>query len=57
MHLKIGGREVAQKVGENEKSAVFRNIDLPAGPIRLEAWVAEGGSLRGVRFVAVRRTK
>jgi arylsulfatase A-like enzyme len=55
LHVKFGARSYTKKINEGETNSFLRGIDLPAGPIRLEAWLAEGDSVRGMRFVAVRR--
>jgi arylsulfatase A-like enzyme len=55
LHVKIGARSYKKKVNEGETNSFLGGIDLPAGPIRLEAWLAESDSVRGMRFVAVRR--
>jgi hypothetical protein len=55
LHLNAGSHKYTRKVDENDKSAFLRGIDLPAGPLRLEAWIAEGESVRGMRLVEVRR--
>jgi hypothetical protein len=33
-------------VNEGDSNQIVRGIDLPAGPLRLEAWIAEGNSVR-----------
>ncbi len=55
LHLKIGAKEYAKKLDAKDKSVIIRGVDLPTGPLRLEAWIAEGASVRGMRFVEVRR--
>jgi arylsulfatase A-like enzyme len=55
LHLTLGGRKYTPIIVANDKTAFLRGIDLPAGPLRLEAWVAEGAGVHGVRFVEIRR--
>ena len=55
MHLNLGDHKYTKKIDAKDTRAFIRGIDLPAGPIRLEAWVAEGDAVRGMRYVEVRR--
>ena len=54
LYVKLGERTHMKNVKAGETNVVITGIDLPAGPIRLEAWVVDDGT-RGVRFVEVRR--
>jgi arylsulfatase A-like enzyme len=56
LHVKLGDRAHKQKVNQGETSAVIAGIELPAGPVRLEAWLVDDGA-RGMRYVEVRRMK
>ncbi|MFO0966390.1 MAG: arylsulfatase [Gemmataceae bacterium] len=53
VHLKIGGKETARRAEESQ--VTFEDINLSAGNVRLEAWLASGGELRAIRFVKVSR--
>lgn len=55
VHWKIGTFGQQVRIYDDEKSVTLRGIELPAGPVRLEAWISEGKSERGMRFVEVRR--
>jgi arylsulfatase A-like enzyme len=55
LHMNLGDHKYTKIVGANDKTAFLRGIDLPAGPLRLEAWVVDGDALQGVRFVEIRR--
>jgi hypothetical protein len=55
MHLKIGDHKYTKNIAANDTTAFIRGIDLPAGPLRLEAWVADDDAVRGTRFVEIRR--
>jgi hypothetical protein len=57
LHLKLGPHRFEKKIDEGARSVFVGDIDFPAGPIRLDAWLAEGDSMRGPRFVEVRRSK
>ena len=50
LSLKLGEQKYTKEVAEGDTMSFIRGIDLPAGPIRLEAWLAEGDNERGVRF-------
>ena len=45
-----------QPVKQGVATCVFRNIQLPFGPARLEARLQDGGDVGGVKYVEVRRT-
>jgi arylsulfatase/arylsulfatase A len=56
LHVKIGKHMFMRKLSDPQrKSAIIGGIALPAGPFELEAWITEGDSVRGVRFVELRR--
>jgi hypothetical protein len=55
LHLDLNGDKYTKKIDEGDKSAFLRGIDLGAGSLRLEAWIEEGGTVRGTRLVEVRR--
>ena len=57
VNLRVGTRKFSSVIDQDTKAATFRNIDLPAGPAQLEAWVVEGETNRGMRYVEVRRIK
>ncbi len=51
--LTVGAAEASQEVDRGGASCEFRNIELQAGPARLEALVEYGGLVRGASFVDV----
>ena len=54
-HLRIGDIELSAPVGRSDKAAVFE-VELAAGPTRLEAWFeCAGGVERGAYFVYVQK--
>ena len=55
LHLKVGDHRYSKKVAEGDTQPILRGIELPAGPMRLEAWIADGDSVRGLRFMEVRK--
>jgi len=55
--VKVGDQVYSKKIEAGGKSATMPGIELPAGPVRLEAILVEGDSTRGMRFVEVRKTK
>ena len=55
LHLRLGDHKYTKQIGANDTTAFIRGIDLPAGHLRLEAWVADGDAVRGMRFVEIRR--
>lgn len=57
VELKIGDHALGMKVKEGTKTFTWEKIDLPAGELQLEAALYEGETVRGVRFVEVRKTK
>lgn len=54
LHLRVGGSKHAKKLDSREP-VTFLPVELPAGPIRAEAWVEDADGVRGVRFLEVRR--
>jgi hypothetical protein len=58
LNVKVGPNRYTKKLAERDRSGVVAGIELPAGPITLEAWASEGDDSRRVlRFVEVRRSK
>ncbi len=57
LHVKFGEHKYMKAVNQGDKKALLPGIEFPAGPTRLEAWIAEGESVRGVRFVEIGRTE
>jgi len=53
-HLKIGPTSLEQKVEAKATDVVFRDVKLPQGDARLEAWLATGS---GMMYVEVERVK
>ncbi len=51
------GVSARQPVKAGETECLFRNVRLPAGPGRLEAGLALGTALSGVRYVEVNRAR
>ncbi len=54
--MKIGGKDLANAVGEMDKEAVFE-VTLAAGPTQLQTWFleADGKEICGAFYVEVRR--
>jgi arylsulfatase A-like enzyme len=55
LHVKFGEHKYTKAVNEGDKNPIMPGIEFPAGPIRFEAWLAEGEGVRGVRFVEIGR--
>ncbi|MSQ95638.1 MAG: arylsulfatase [Gemmataceae bacterium] len=55
LHLRFPDRKYTKTVDANAKTTFIRGIDLPEGRNRFEIWIAEGESVRGMRFVEVRK--
>jgi arylsulfatase A-like enzyme len=55
--LSCSGVSVRQSVKAGQAECVFENLQLPPGPGRLEASVAEGQAVSGVRYVEVKRVR
>jgi len=53
--LTLGGVSAQQLIGAGAEECVFKNLQIPAGPGRLEATVREGQAVFGVKYVAVNR--
>jgi hypothetical protein len=53
--LSCGNVSVRQAVKAGQTECVLPSVQLPAGPNRLEASLAEGSVIRGVRYVEVKR--
>ncbi len=54
-HIGFGGPKGEQALAPGESECVFRGVALPAGPGRLEAWVAGNKTTVGVLDLTVRR--
>jgi hypothetical protein len=54
-HLAFGTLKGEIKLAPGQTECSFNGVELPAGPGRLEAWVAGNQSTRGVLSVTVRR--
>lgn len=55
LRVKANDRVYNVNIGEGGKEKSVSGIPLPAGPIRLEAWLADGEAMRAVRIVELRR--
>ncbi len=55
--LSCGSVSLRQPIRAGEAKCVFRKVELPLGPGRLEASVAQGPAARGVQYVEVNRLK
>ncbi len=55
LHVRIADRTYEKKVEDNDPTPFLGGIDLPAGPIRLEAWFTQGDAVRGPRLVELLR--
>lgn len=55
-HFALAGKSLDRPVAAGEGTVLFSGVELPAGPARLEAWIAEDGSRVGVMFVEVSRS-
>ncbi len=53
-HLELGRTNSQQALAPGESECVFHAVDLPAGPGRLEAWVAGNKTTAGVLDLTVR---
>jgi arylsulfatase A-like enzyme len=53
--LSCGSVSARQAVKAGEAECVFRNIQLPVGPARLEAGLVQGPAVLGVRYVEVKQ--
>ncbi|MDB6025537.1 MAG: atsA 6 [Verrucomicrobiales bacterium] len=51
--LKCGGTSAQQPIKAGTEEYLFKNVQLPAGPARLEATLQEGTTKRGVKYVEV----
>ncbi|MBM3840580.1 MAG: arylsulfatase [Verrucomicrobia bacterium] len=56
-HLKIGDVRVEHLLQAGAAECQFSSVQLKRGPNRLEAWLTEGHTNLGVRFVEVRRLR
>lgn len=54
-HFRLGPVTAKQPVSAGSATCTFRDLQVPAGPGRLEAWVEAGNSPLGVHYVEVRR--
>jgi arylsulfatase A-like enzyme len=54
-HFGLGSARMDRPVDPGSKECVFEGVRLPAGPGKLEAWVARAGSTTGVLYVEVKR--
>lgn len=55
-HLRIGGVERSMDLEKGAVECVFPGAELPAGDLRLEAWVQSGDESKGVLYAEVKRT-
>jgi hypothetical protein len=53
--LKLAGVNMTKEVPAKAERLTFEGVRLPAGPGRLEAWLARGEVTTGVQYVEVRR--
>ncbi|MCI0464972.1 MAG: arylsulfatase [Gemmataceae bacterium] len=53
-HFKLAGVNTTKKVPAKAERVTFEGVRLPAGPGRLEAWLARGEVTTGVQYVEVR---
>jgi arylsulfatase A-like enzyme len=54
-YIKLAGPRGSMSVSPGESECVFNAVELPAGPGRLEAWIAGNNTTAGVLGVTVRR--
>jgi arylsulfatase/arylsulfatase A len=54
VRLSIGGRERTLEVASGVSEALFRDVELSAGPLRLDASVDVGGETLGVLYAELR---
>jgi hypothetical protein len=52
-HLRIGDVDMDRPIEPGQKSVKFTGVKLPAGPAKIEAWIATGDGTVGVRFVEI----
>jgi arylsulfatase A-like enzyme len=52
-HLRIGDVVMERPLEPNQKSVKFTGVKLPAGPAKIEAWIATGDETVGARFVEI----
>jgi len=55
--LRLGGIRRTEAVAPGAAQLTFRQVPLPAGPGRLEAWIARPDAQVGVEYVDVRRNR
>ncbi len=53
--VRVAGVERAAQLARGDTWCIMRRLNLPAGPARVEAWIAERGKRRGVSYVEVFR--
>ena len=53
--VKINDRVLRNQILYAESECRFEDIELPAGPSRLEAWVEIGGVPNGFRFITIKK--
>ena len=54
-HIAFGSTKGQQALAPGQSECTFRVVELPAGPGRLEAWVAGNNTTAGVLDLTVRR--
>jgi arylsulfatase A-like enzyme len=54
-HVAFGTRKVEQALAPGQSECSFTGVELPAGPGRLEAWIAGNDATAGVLDMTVRR--
>lgn len=54
-HVSIAGVNASTKIKKGDTECRLNGMKLPAGPARLEAWLAQGRDQIGVHYVTVKR--
>jgi arylsulfatase A-like enzyme len=55
VHLQLGKTTLKRPVGAGSLQVAFDGVAVDAGPARLEAWLAEGNTTRGMLYVQGKR--